>query len=93
MVIVDSQVHIWAANTLERPWAKGNWSQAGQSVFGKAELLQEMKGAGVDRVVIVPPTLEGERNDLALEAAQSEPERFAVMGDLTPRPQARGARC
>ena len=91
MLIVDSQVHIWAANTTERPWAKGNWSQAGQPVFGKAELLEEMNKAGVERAVIVPPTLEGDRNELALDAVRSAPGRFAVMGRLDAEsPSARG---
>jgi hypothetical protein len=39
-----------------------------------------MNEAGVDRVVIVPPSWEGERNDYALEAASKYPDRFAVMG-------------
>lgn len=82
MLIVDSQVHIWGPDTPERPWAQGKWSQAGQPVFGLTQLLQEMKGAGVDRVVIVPPGLEGERDDLALAAARSDPDKFAVMGKL-----------
>jgi L-fuconolactonase len=30
--------------------------------------------------VIVPPSWEGDRNDLALAAAQAHPDRFAVMG-------------
>jgi len=41
-----------------------------------------MDAAGVDRVVIVPPSWEGDRNDLALEAARLHPDRFAVMGRL-----------
>jgi predicted TIM-barrel fold metal-dependent hydrolase len=41
-----------------------------------------MDAAGVDRAVIVPPSWEGERNDLALEAARLHPDRFAVMGRL-----------
>jgi hypothetical protein len=41
-----------------------------------------MKEAGVDRAVIVPPSWEGERNDVALEAARLHPDRFAVMGRL-----------
>jgi L-fuconolactonase len=32
--------------------------------------------------VLVPPSWEGERNDLALEAARAYPDRFAVMGRL-----------
>src|SRR5262249_17824972 len=39
-----------------------------------------MDTAGVDRAVLVPPPLEGYRNDLALEAAHLHPDRFAVMG-------------
>jgi predicted TIM-barrel fold metal-dependent hydrolase len=38
--------------------------------------------AKVSRMVLVPPSWEGERNDLALEAARSYPDRFAVMGRL-----------
>ncbi|MFZ9561592.1 MAG: hypothetical protein ACO273_04845, partial [Burkholderiales bacterium] len=67
MLIVDSQVHIWAANTPERPWAEGAKPHRPQP-FGKNELLQEMQAAGVDRVVIVPPSLDRTRNDLALDA-------------------------
>jgi L-fuconolactonase len=33
-------------------------------------------------VIIVPPSWEGERNDLALVAARLHPDRFAVMGRL-----------
>ena len=38
--------------------------------------------AGVDRVVIVPPTLEGERYDYGQEAARRFPGRFATMGHI-----------
>ena len=41
-----------------------------------------MDAAGVDRVVIVPPSWEGERNDYALDAARRYPDRFAVMGRI-----------
>jgi len=91
MLIVDSQVHIWAANTPERPWAEGAKPHRPQP-FGKNELLQEMRAAGVDRVVIVPPSLDRTRNDLALDAAQSHPGQFAVMGKINPAlPESRGA--
>lgn len=81
MLIVDSQVHIWGADTPERPWPPGRASQAQRPVpLGAEELLRAMDEAGVDRVVIVPPSWEGDRNDLALEAAGRYPARFAVMG-------------
>jgi len=41
-----------------------------------------MDEAGVDRAILVPPSLEGDRNDLCLQAAQRHPDRFAVMGRL-----------
>ena len=83
MQIVDAQVHIWARDTPERPWPKRNEPHRPEPL-GKDELLGKMAVAGVDRVVIVPPKWEGERNDLALAAARSHPDRFAVMGRLDP---------
>src|SRR5712692_6320630 len=90
MLIVDAQVHIWAANTPERPWPARHAPH--QPVpFSKDDLLREMTVAGVQRAVLVPPSWEGERNDLALEAARLHPARFAVMGRLdTEAPASRG---
>jgi predicted TIM-barrel fold metal-dependent hydrolase len=84
MRLVDSQVHIWAADTPERPWPEGRANEA-QKPYPvlKESLLLQMDLAGVDRVVLVPPSWEGERNDLALEAAQAYPDRFGVMGRLS----------
>src|SRR5512134_1396477 len=88
MMIVDSQVHIWGADTPQRPWPKNRTVKAQRDVpLGKDELLREMDAAGVARVVIVPPSWEGERNDLALAAAQAHPDRFAVMGRIDPQAQ------
>ena len=82
-MIVDSQVHIWAANTPDRPWMKGMEERAHLPVpLGATALLKAMGEAGVDRAVLVPPSLEGDRNDLCLQAAQDYPDRFAVMGRL-----------
>ncbi|HEX3863886.1 MAG TPA: amidohydrolase family protein [Stellaceae bacterium] len=81
MLIVDAQVHIWGADTPERPWPASGKGRAHRPLpFSKEDLLREMGAAGVARAVIVPPSWEGDRNDLALAAAQSHPERFAVMG-------------
>ncbi len=90
MLIVDSQVHIWGANTPERPWPKRAEPHRAVPIT-KEELLREMDAAGVDRVVIVPPSWEGDRNDLAIEAVQARPDRFAIMGRLDPQdPRSRG---
>jgi predicted TIM-barrel fold metal-dependent hydrolase len=81
MLIVDAQVHVWAADTPARPWPAEGRSRAHRpQPFSKDDLLREMDAAGVARVVIVPPSWEGDRNDLALAAAQLHPDRFAVMG-------------
>jgi predicted TIM-barrel fold metal-dependent hydrolase len=83
MMITDAQVHIWAAETPEKPYAKYEASQPHRSIpLGHDELLTEMDGAGVQRCVLVPPTWEADRNDTSLEAARLHPERFAVMGRL-----------
>jgi L-fuconolactonase len=81
MLIVDAQVHIWGADTPERPWpASGRSRPPRPQHFSKDDLLREMDTAGVARIVIVPPSWEGDRNDLALAAARLHPDRFAVMG-------------
>jgi L-fuconolactonase len=83
MMITDAQVHIWAPETPEKPYAKSEASQPHRSIpLGHEELLREMDGAGVQRCVLVPPTWEADRNDTSLEAARLHPERFAVMGRL-----------
>jgi predicted TIM-barrel fold metal-dependent hydrolase len=91
--IIDSQVHIWAENTPERPWAPNMEGRAHLPEPLSAErLLGMMDEAGVAAAILVPPSLEGDRNDLALAAAQKFSDRFAVMGrlDLT-KPAARAA--
>ncbi len=81
MHIVDAQIHIWAASTPERPWPARHAAHRTVPLSAEA-LLLEMAEAGVDRAVLVPPSWEGERNDLVLAAAQAHPGRFAVMGRL-----------
>jgi predicted TIM-barrel fold metal-dependent hydrolase len=83
MFIIDSQVHIWAPETPEKPYARQDASAPHRPVpLGYEELLREMDGAGVARCVLVPPTWEDDRNDTSLEAARLHPDRFAVMGRI-----------
>ena len=83
MMITDAQVHIWAPETPEKPYAKSEASQPHRSIpLVHDELLTEMDGAGVQRCVLVPPTWEADRNDTSLEAARLHPDRFAVMGRI-----------
>lgn len=83
MFIADAQVHIWAADTLERPWRDGPVKPHRATPFGAEELLREMDAAGVARAILVPPSWESDRNDVVLAAAQRWPERFAVMGRMS----------
>ena len=80
-MIVDSQIHLWKASTPERPWAPGARAQLPEP-FTIERLVPMMDEAGVDRVVIVPPTLEGDRLDYAQEALKRYPGRFAIMGRI-----------
>ena len=83
MRIIDSQVHVWGANTHERPWpARAHAHRA--IPLSAGELLRDMGAAGVDGAIIVPPSWEGDRNDLAIEAARAHSDRFAIMGRFDP---------
>ena len=82
-MIVDSQVHIWGANTPERPWRAAAHAQRDTPVTAQ-EVLGWMDEGGIDRAIIVPPSWEGDRNDLATAAARNHPGRFAVMGRVDP---------
>ncbi|HSE95881.1 MAG TPA: amidohydrolase family protein [Methylomirabilota bacterium] len=91
MLIVDAQVHVWGADRPDRPWPPGRAHQAQKPYPVTADLvLDGMRAAGVDRAVLVPPSWEGDRNDLVLDAAQRHPDRFAAMGRLAiERPESR----
>src|SRR3954452_3616600 len=80
-VIVDSQIHLWPANTPERPWLAGAKPQLPEPCTIERVVLM-MNEAGVGRVVIVPPTLEGDRLDYAQEAVRRYPGRFGIMGRI-----------
>lgn len=78
-VIVDSQVHLWKAETDDWKYVPGIKPQMPEP-FTIERLVPLMDEAGVDRAVVVPPSWIGERNDYGLEAARRYPDRFRVMG-------------
>ena len=80
-VIVDSQVHLWKAESDDWKWVPGLKPQLPEP-FTIEKLVPMMDEAGVDKVVIVPPSWPGDRNDYALEAARRYPTRFGVMGRI-----------
>lgn len=57
-LIVDAHIHIWPANTPARPWIPGTRPQLPEP-FTIERVVPMIDDAGVDRVVIVPPALEG----------------------------------
>jgi predicted TIM-barrel fold metal-dependent hydrolase len=82
VIVVDSQVHVWKAETPDRPWPKSGVAPHVQldAPLGFEDLSRRMTEAGVDRAVLVPPSWEGDRIDYVLEAARAHPDRFAAMG-------------
>jgi predicted TIM-barrel fold metal-dependent hydrolase len=82
--ITDSQVHLWKKHSPERPWPPDGPSYAHSlDDFSADHVLEAMDAAGVDRAILVPPSFEGDYNDVCLAAARAHPERFAVMGRVT----------
>ena len=82
MIITDSGLHIWKAETPDRPWMPGRHAHL-EPPIGYPELSKMMDEAGVDRAMhLVPPSWEGDRVDYSLQAAQKFPKRFAVMGRI-----------
>jgi hypothetical protein len=81
--MVDAQIPLWQVAVPERPWPPGRAVEAQKPYpIRKQTVLFPRDLAGVRRAVLVPPSWEGDRNDVALEAAGVYPDRFAVMGRL-----------
>jgi predicted TIM-barrel fold metal-dependent hydrolase len=79
--LVDAQVHLWKAESEGWKWIPGIKPQMPEP-FTVEKLIPLMNQTGVDRVVVVPPSWPGDRNDYALDAARRYPNRFAVMGRI-----------
>ena len=90
MIITDAQIHVWAKDSPERPWPSYGFDfNHGLGDYSTDHVLGEMDAAGVDRAILVPPSWEGDRNDLALAAAADHPNRFAIMGRFDVRDPSR----
>jgi L-fuconolactonase len=90
MMIIDAQVHVWPAERPDRPFLRDGQGRENSQYRYEQLLATDMDRAGVERAVLVPPSIEGDRNDYALEAAQKHPGRFAVLG-RSPSTSPRGA--
>jgi predicted TIM-barrel fold metal-dependent hydrolase len=80
-IIVDSQVHLWKAESEDWKWVPGMKPQMPEP-FTIEKLVPLMDQAGIDRAVVVPPSWPGDRNDYGLETAKRYPNRFGVMGRI-----------
>jgi predicted TIM-barrel fold metal-dependent hydrolase len=74
MPIIDAQIHIWQTGVatpphLDRPYLAD-------------EAVRAMDEAGVDGAVIHPPYWDPHSNELAIEAVQTHPRRFAILGNF-----------
>jgi len=78
-MIVDSQVHVWPPDRPDRPLGAGHEER---TPYSYEQLLSDMDRAGIDRAILVPPSIDRDRNDYALEAVRKHPDRFAVMGKV-----------
>ncbi|MFC3456261.1 amidohydrolase family protein [Amycolatopsis speibonae] len=82
-MLVDSQIHLWEAHSAGRPWPSAGRQAAHRPTPPTVdETLRVLDASGIDRAVLVPPSWEGDRNDVALAAAAEHPDRFAVMGRI-----------
>ena len=90
-LVVDSQIHMWPPNRPDRSWVAGAQPQIPEP-FTIERVVPMIDEAGVDRVVIVPPTLEGERIDYAQEAVRRYPGRFGIMARIALEKPDRAAR-
>ncbi|MBO9512587.1 MAG: amidohydrolase [Variovorax sp.] len=83
MMIADSQVHLWGDETPDRPWIPGGQARLRHmghlTTLGPDFLIGKMDEAGIHRAVIVPPTWDRDRIDVALQAWRRFPDRFRIM--------------
>jgi L-fuconolactonase len=77
VLIVDAQVHIWKAGRASAHHQRGR-----PEPFTMEALESEMQAAGVNAVVLAPPSWDPNGNEPSLAAARALPGRFAVTGDI-----------
>ena len=82
MKIIDSQVHAYAANTPDRPWAgTPNWPT---QVTGD-EMVAAMNSVGVDGAILISAySIYGYDASYAVEVRNAHPGRFALVKPIDP---------
>src|SRR5918912_1900798 len=82
MTIIDSQVHVYEANTPKRPWRTvPNWPP---HVTGD-EMVAAMDAVGVDGAIFISAfSLYGYDASYAVEVQRAHPDRFAIVKPVDP---------
>ena len=84
MLVVDSQIHIWANSVPTNP------THRQIPTYSVDDVLKEMDEGGVDAAVIHPPGWDPNFDALALDAARKHPNRLAILGKFPlDRPESR----
>ncbi len=82
MMIIDSQVHAYDANTPQRPWkTKPNWQD---HVTGD-EMVAAMDELGIDGAIFISAfSIYGYDSSYAVEVQQKHPDRFGIVKPVDP---------
>src|SRR5205085_7033 len=82
MTIIDSQVHVYEANTPKRPWhSVPNWPD---HVTGD-EMVAAMDKVGVDGAIFISAfSMYQYDASYAVEVQQAHPDRFAIVKPVNP---------
>jgi L-fuconolactonase len=80
MDINDAQAHVWPATRPDRPMDADGREH---NPYTYEQLLADMDRAGVTRAILVPPSIDRDRNDYVIEAVRKHPDRFAIMGRVS----------
>ena len=85
MLIVDSQVHIWGADTPDRPWPKRAEAQR-PIPLDHTDLLREMDEAGIDMQLLSHGAPSGQKlpEDIAVDLCRRVNDRLAKAISLHP---------
>lgn len=75
ITIVDAHIHLWAGGKPR--------SAHRQQPYSKHEALADMDAAGIHAAVIQPPAWDPDSHDIAIDAALSHPDRFAILGNFS----------
>jgi predicted TIM-barrel fold metal-dependent hydrolase len=84
-VIVDTQVHVYAADTPERPWVH-DVSYPDMPELTGDQMVAAMDAVGVDRAIMVSPwTMYATDTSYAESQFKQHPDRFRLVAPIDPR--------